>query len=272
MKHIMLLFLSEVHLDDEGNFSKSDYKTLDGKTMMECIQTNESAVRWTAETLKRQQEKLDCLFYFSTNRTKENITYKDKNKHIHKYHRTHEAVFLDLVRPFVEHCVRIDYDERSQTEESVRQVLEMADTIRSFMEEQEWAPEDAALHADFTGGFRHASMMMLSVMQLLKYRGIRTTAVLYSNRYEKQVENVTDIYRMFNLISGSDEFINFGSTREITAYMEGRPQTEETAVLLQKMRDFTNAVRICRTGKIAPLARELQIALKNFEKAGAVSL
>ena len=272
MKHIMLLFLSEVHLDDEGNFSKSDYKTLDGKTMMECIQTNESAVRWTAETLKRQQEKLDCLFYFSTNRTKENITYKDKNKHIHKYHRTHEAVFLDLVRPFVEHCVRIDYDERSQTEESVRQVLEMADTIRSFMEEQEWAPEDAALHADFTGGFRHASMMMLSVMQLLKYRGIRTTAVLYSNRYEKQVENVTDIYRMFNLISGSDEFINFGSTREITAYMEDRPQTEETAVLLQKMRDFTNAVRICRTGKIAPLARELQIALKNFEKAGAVSL
>ena len=31
MKHIMLLFLSEVHLDDEGNFSKSDYKTLDGR-------------------------------------------------------------------------------------------------------------------------------------------------------------------------------------------------------------------------------------------------
>jgi len=272
MKHIMLLFLSEVHLDDEGNFSKSDYKTLDGKTMMECIQTNESAVRWTAETLKRQQEKLDCLFYFSTNRTKENITYKDKNKHIHKYHRTHEAVFLDLVRPFVEHCVRIDYDERSQTEESVRQVLEMADTIRSFMEEQEWAPEDAALHADFTGGFRHASMMMLSVMQLLKYRGIRTMSVLYSNRNEQQVENVTDIYRMFNLISGADEFINFGSTREITAYMEGSEQTRETKRLLQTMRDFTNAVRICRTGKITPLAKKLQEALRDFEQAGAVSL
>ena len=38
------------------------------------------------------------------------------------------------------------------------------------------------------------------------------------------------------------------------------------------MRDFTDAVRICRTGKIAPLARELQTALKDFEKAGAVSL
>lgn len=76
----------------------------------------------------------------------------------------------------------------------------MADTIRSFMEEQEWAPEDAALHADLAGGFRHASMMML-LPQLLKYRH-PTTAVLYSNRYEKQVENVTDIYRMFNSFQG----------------------------------------------------------------------
>ena len=129
-----------------------------------------------------------------------------------------------------------------------------------------------ALHADFTGGFRHASMMMLSVMQLLKYRGIRTMGVLYSNRYEEQVENVNDIYRMFNLISGADEFINFGSTREIMAYMEGAKQTAETKLLLETMRDFTNAVRICRTGQIAPLAKKLQEALRNFEQAGAVSL
>ena len=148
----------------------------------------------------------------------------------------------------------------------------MTDAIRDFMEDHDWKPEDVELHADFTGGFRHASMMMLSVMQLLKYRGIRTTAVLYSNRNEKQVENVTDIYRMFNLISGADEFINFGSTREITAYMENRSQTEETRVLLQTMKDFTDAVRICRTGKIGPLAKDLQTALKNFEKAGADSL
>ena len=116
---------------------------------------------------------------------------------------THEALFLERIQSFAAHCVRIDYDERSQTEESIRQVLTMADTIRTFMESQSWLPEEVALHADFTGGFRHASMMMLSVMQLLKYRGIRTMSVLYSNRNEQQVENVTDIYRMFNLISGA---------------------------------------------------------------------
>ena len=269
MKHIMLLFLSEVHLDGDKKLSLSPYKLFDG-TMIDCVQTNESAVRWTANNLRRQQEQLDCLFYFSTKRTQEELCYIDDENHEHRL--THEALFLNRIGPFAANCVRIDYNERSQTEESVRQVLEMADAIRDFMEEHDWKPEDVALHADFTGGFRHASMMMLSVMQLLKYYGIGTTAVLYSNRNEKQVENVTDIYRMFNLISGADEFINFGSTREITAYMEGSNQTAETKILLQTMRDFTNAVRICRTGKIAPLAGELQEALQNFERAGAVSL
>ncbi|OBZ32251.1 TM1812 family CRISPR-associated protein [Megasphaera sp. DISK 18] len=269
MKHIMLLFLSEVHLDGDKKLSLSPYKLFDG-TMIDCVQTNESAVRWTANNLRRQQEQLDCLFYFSTKRTQEELCYIDDENHEHRL--THEALFLNRIGPFAANCVRIDYNERSQTEESVRQVLEMADAIRDFMEEHDWKPEDVALHADFTGGFRHASMMMLSVMQLLKYYGIGTTAVLYSNRNEKQVENVTDIYRMFNLISGADEFINFGSTREITAYMEGSNQTAETKVLLQTMRDFTNAVRICRTGKIAPLAGELQEALQNFERAGAISL
>ena len=269
MKHIMLLFLSEVHLDGDKKLSLSPYKLSDG-TRIDCVQTNESAVRWTADNLRRQQEQLDCLFYFSTKRTQEELCYIDDENQEHRL--THEALFLDRIGSFAAHCVRIDYNERSQTEESLRQVLEMAEAIRDFMKTKSWQPEEVVLHADFTGGFRHASMMMLSVMQLLKYYGIRTTAVLYSNRNEQQVENVTGIYRMFNLISGADEFINFGSTREITAYMEGSEQTLETKRLLQTMRDFTDAVRICRTGKIAPLARELQTALKDFEKAGAVSL
>lgn len=269
MKHIMLLFLSEVHLNRDRTLSVSRYKNLDG-TMIYCVQTNESAVRRTADILQKQGERLDCLFYFSTKRTQEEICYIDEVGD--ERTMTHEELFLERVRSFVPHCIRINYDEQSQTEESIRQVLKMADTIRAFMDELSWQPQEVSLHADFTGGFRHASMMMLSVMQLLKYRGIRTMGVLYSNRYEEQVENVNDIYRMFNLISGADEFINFGSTREIMAYMEGAEQTAETKMLLETMRDFTNAVRICRTGKIALLARKLQGAMKAFEEAGAVSL
>lgn len=269
MKHIMLLFLSEVHLNSDRTLSISLYDRPDG-SQVPCVQTNESAVRYTAERLQKQGEQLDCIFYFSTKRTRETIHYMDTNGQ--QYAMTHEDLFLKRVRPLAADYVRIEYDETSKIDGSIHQVMEMADSIRAFMKDHHWQPQEVALHADLTGGFRHASMMMLSVMQLLKYRKIRTTDVLYSNRNEREVENVTDIYRMFNLVSGADEFVNFGSTREITAYMQGHAQTEETKNLLTTMRSFTDAVRICRTGKIAPLAHELQKALKDFEDSGAVSL
>ena len=66
MKHIMLLFLSEVHLNDDRTLSVSRYHHLDG-TMIYCVQTNESAVRRTADLLKKQGERLDCLFTFQRN-------------------------------------------------------------------------------------------------------------------------------------------------------------------------------------------------------------
>lgn len=269
MKHIMLLFLSEVHLNPDRTLSFSRYKNPDGM-MIYCVQANESAVRRTADVLQKQGERLDCLFYFSTKQTQEEISYIDEIGD--ERTMTHEALFRERVQSFAAHCIGIDYDESMRNEESIRRALIMADTIRTFMEAQSWQPEDVELHVDVTGCFHHASMMMMAVMQLLKYGGIRMTSVHYSNRQEQQVENVTDIYRMFNLISGADEFINFGSTREIMAYMEGAEQTAETKRLLQTMGDFTDAVRICRTGDIALLAKELQEALKNFEQAGAVSL
>lgn len=269
MKHIMLLFLSEVHLNPDRTLSFSRYKNPDGM-MIYCVQANESAVRRTADVLQKQGERLDCLFYFSTKQTQEEISYIDEIGD--ERTMTHEAMFRERVQSFAAHCIGIDYDESIRNEESIRRALSMADIMGTFMEAQSWQPEDVELHVDVTGCFHHASMMMMAVMQLLKYRGVRTMSVLSSNRREQQVENVTDIYRLFNFISGAHEFIHFGNIREITAYMEGAEQTAETKRLLQTMDDFTNAVRICWTGKIMALAKELQEALNHFEKAGSVSL
>ena len=269
MKHIMLLFLSEVHLNPDRTLSFSRYKNPDGM-MIYCVQANESAVRRTADVLQKQGERLDCLFYFSTKQTQEEISYIDEIGD--ERTMTHEALFRERVQSFAAHCIGIDYDESIRNEESIRRALSMADIMGTFMEAQSWQPEDVELHVDVTGCFHLASMMMIAVMQLLKYRGVRTMSVLSSNRREQQVENVTDIYRLFNFISGAHEFIHFGNIREITAYMEGAEQTAETKRLLQTMDDFTNAVRICWTGKIMALAKELQEALNHFEKAGSVSL
>lgn len=256
MKHILLMFFSEARLHHDG-------------MMMDGVRDKESVVQSIADSLKVQGEQLDCLCCFSTKKLPEEIGYGDEVSCA--YILNHEALIPARMQSLAGHFIGIDYDERSQLEKRIHQVLKMADRIDAFIEEQSWQPEEVALHVDITGDVRYASMMMLSVIQFLKCRGIRKVDVLYADGNEQPVENITEIYRMFDLFSRADTFVNFGSIREIMAYLEGSVQTRETKILLQTVRDFNHAVRICRTGKITILAKKLQEALQNFEMSGAIS-
>lgn len=256
MKHILLMFFSEARLHHDG-------------MMMDGVRDKESVVQSIADSLKVQGEQLDCLCCFSTKKLPEEIGYGDEVSCA--YILNHEALIPARMQSLAGHFIGIDYDERSQLEKRIHQVLKMADRIDAFIEEQSWQPEEVALHVDITGDVRYASMMMLSVIQFLKCRGIRKVDVLYADGNEQPVENITEIYRMFDLFSRADTFVNFGSIREIMAYLEGSVQTRETKILLQTVRDFNHAVRICHTGKITILAKKLQEALQNFEMSGAIS-
>ena len=267
MKHIMLLFLNEIRLHHDRTLVVSRYKNIDG-TMIDCVQDNEAAIRRTATSLKRQGEQIDYLFYLSTKRTQEELRYVDEAGH--ECRLTHEAFFLERIQSLAAHCIRVDYDEHCPTGGRMGQAFEMAGTIRAYIAAQQGPSEGVQLHADVTGSFRHTAMM-LAVMQILKHYGFRKTAVLEADCHERQVEDVTDICRLFHLLSGTDAFINFGSTRDIMACMEGDEQPPETKRLLQEMHDFTQAIRLCRTGKIVPLAKKLREDLKNFEQVEAVS-
>lgn len=240
MKHIMLLFLNEVRLHHDRTLVVSHYKNIDGTTF-DCVQDNEAAIRRTAASLKGQGEQIDYLFYLSTKGTQEELRYVDEAGHERSL--THEALFLERIQSLAARCIRVDYDEHGQTGDRMGQAFEMAGTIRAFITAQQGPSEGVQLHADVTGSFRHTAMM-LAVMQVLKHYGIRTTTVLEADCHEEQVEDVTDICRLFHLLSGTDEFINFGSAREIIACMEGAEQPPETKRLLQDMHDFTQAIRL----------------------------
>lgn len=262
MKHIMLLFLSEVHVKNHI-LSDSVYHMSDG-TVFHCVQTNESAVKAVAHELKKKGERLNCIFYFLTKKAKQPILFLYQNQ---QQIMTHAEVFLQRVSSCADTFQSIDFDEDSTTDDSIRQIIKMADKIETFIKEERWDPEDVQLHADMTGGLRHASMMMLTVMQLLKYKGIHTTEVDYSNWKGEKIENVTEIYRMFNLISGADEFVNFGSVKEIDTYMQWHTMSHEMKKLLQAMHEFTDTIRICRTGQIKKSVANLRNTIDAFQSS-----
>ena len=258
MKNLLLFFLSDIHLNDKtGEFRISRYVGYKGREY-ECIQTNESAVDYLMDYL---DDKLDALFYFSSKKTKMEL---DVNVNGVSDTKTHVEWFQERINgkhPVLKDSFHgVDYDEDKDTDESIRQVTEMTEQIKGYLDHSE--DKDIRIYADMTGGFRHASMMMLSVLQLLdQYKGIKIEKVLYSNwkkakiftktqvdnqnceksidqnqqSYDKDhgiVEEVTELHRMFTLVSGTDEFVNFGSVKEIDRYFENRPKSKALESLI----------------------------------------
>ena len=148
------------------------------------------------------------------------------------------------------------FDEDAGTEGAMRYIAALGDVIQREQEAAEAAGvHDIVLHADMTGGFRHTSMMMLAIMQLSKYMGIRIGHVLYAgkdrNAPKGSIVFADDIHRMFDMIAGMDEFQKYGSVQALDEYFgDTRAYSEPFRSLLGAMRSFSDAIRICRTSII----------------------
>lgn len=273
-KHILIFFLSEVHAHRETHeLSVLTYERKNGEPQT-VIQTNETALRALMDMVEEKGEKINCIFYFASSRVKGPFTYKDQQGIMQT--TTQQDFFLQRVQREYEDipCIPISFDETKQPEMGIEQVTNMAQDIMAKITKEQWPIEDVRLHADMTGGPRTAAMMMLSVMQLLKYDGIVVDNVLYSykNRDRVSVEDATDVYGMFNLVSGADEFVNFGSVEEIERYFENRQQSPELQKLLWTMRDFSDAIRVCSPFLIRKHVNSLKKALDTFEQKENKSL
>ncbi len=158
-----------------------------------------------------------------------------------------------------------DYSEdgtgSTKLENNILQIAQIADAVKNFAKNS----EEVVVHADMTGGFRHTSMLMLSIIQLLRYRGIRIGEVLYSDPASREVYRVTEIQRMFTLITGADEFVKFGSVEALNEYFGAEPPPA-VKDLLEAMNRFAEAIKICRTSAIEDELENLSEHIKNFRK------
>ena len=279
MKNAVLLFLSEIHLSKGKYLSSTSYHAAPFADI-KCIQTNEAAVKYLLQKLAGQQETLDYIFAFSTQKTKETISYVDDRtgQQLAAVQRDIFAGEVAKVCPeLAKKIIYVDYDENCSAESIVLYVLKMVDEIRAILgtEDDSWR-----IHTDLTGGMRHAAVLMLSVLHMLKYSGIEIGQAIYANYFREdtsrnRIEDVSSIHRMFELVSSTDSCINFASMREVEKYFAAVPEREiskRLRDLLISMQEFSDAVKICRTGRfelsLKKLAANLQ-AFKNYQGKSA---
>jgi hypothetical protein len=277
-KHILLLFLSDVKTsfnDGIVNISKTKYTNIGGDGQTET--TNESAVRYLWE---KEHIQLDRLFVFASNLVRQDITDRDGHHYKDSFGNTctHLAYFRkrlvhDGVVSSINDCLNeqtiYPYDEDASVDETLLMVTEMADKIQEYVNKE--GTDNVVLHVDLTGGKRSVNMMMLGLMRLMEYNHVHIGKVLYSDYDTKKkqgtVIEVNHIYKLFDLISGAEEFVSFGNVSVIDKYYRNYKDEDKSAALqklLDAMKEFAAEIKLCHRGHFDQAVSNLQIAISEF--------
>lgn len=255
-RNIMLAFVSVVSLYRIQN--PIIYPDICGKKYI-SVQTNESAV-----VFEERKNPLSKIFLIATNAVKNNFAPAENEfgeiTHLNFLKRRLLKEFPQLEGKFFE----IDYSDDAGLEKNILQVAEIADVIQNYA--KNFPKEKLKIHVDMTGGFRYASMLMLSIIQLLKYRGIEIGDVLYSDPDNKKIYRLNEIQNIFTLITGADEFVKFGSVDALIEYFENAPDSSAYK-LIQAMKRFSETIKICRTNTLEEDLKNLVEQIKIFRKS-----
>ena len=279
--HVMVAFVSQLTQKP----SNVEYRSVDGKEIFSCMQTNEAAV-CQLQSLLQEEGGLAKIILIETDQARERVQRDtaDWLALMEKYRSASMSAVELLKAQSV--C---KYSELSQVfegieyskmgiEDSMRSIAGIAERVRAFAERvREEEPEaEVVLHADMTGGFRYAALMLLVVMQLSKYMGIRMGHVVYSDFVrggESRVHLTDDIRRMFDLVTGADEFQKYGSVQALEEYFSRSSRhSEDFSALFAAMRRFSDAIRICRTSVIEDEMTDLAEKIRAFRQAKPVSI
>lgn len=250
-ENILLTFLSDIKVDSDGTISKATYENVDGEP---AEITNESAVRYILQNSTSGE--LSKIFIFASEKVRGKISrYNDEEITHLDYFKRRMKKFL----PEVEFAV-YEYDETKFGDENLKSVAEMAKLIQNYAQSK-----NIRLHLDLTGGMRQVIMMMLDVIRLLEYSGVEIGELIYSNFTTKRVEEVKNIYELFQLISGVEEFVNFGSVAALKKYYDGKIQSDGLKKITGAMENFAEAIKLCRYGDFRNAVENLHDAINDFK-------
>lgn len=227
----------EIYYDQSGNFRTS------------CVHTNETALKYIDWYLDKKSERIDSVYAFVTSA----VASKD---------------FDNFCRIFVYKDYPINaipFDEKSVFTGSFKSIGEMFDALqKKYPVEQ----NKVTIHLDFTGGFRHANVLMLVLLKLLQYAGYELGCITYTNYSEHIIENVRELVELYTLIGGASEFAENGNVFQLQKYfklVEGKSADLEH--LLKQMESFSEQIKVSTNRDyLLETINELDRAIQGYKR------
>ena len=139
----------------------------------------------------------------------------------------------------------------------------LADAVQRIVRQ---IPPRAEVYIDTTGSFRNASYILLAVVRILEYSGIHCVKAVYSNYHAspRRIEDVTNAYRLFDLINAANSFTAFGNSTELERFFREKDNPRIRRVVTA-MKDFSKAVAMCRTSGLDGILAEMNESLSEID-------
>ena len=211
-----------------------EYNDKDGIFSEMCEHTNEAALKYVSWKLKQENENLAAAFGFVTDEAQKDF-----------------ARFQGLFTDYSFAIEQVPLYNNGDMTGSFKSICEMFDVLQKYIGEN----EDVVIHIDITGGPRHSVMLMLALIQMIKFSDAKVGMVVYANVLRKKsqsdvqkgmIEDVGDIMDMFTLISGAEEFALIGNVSQIQKYFEPRGNISWCLnSLLDCMENFSETIKVC---------------------------
>lgn len=136
--------------------------------------------------------------------------------------------------------------------------------------------EDINLYIDFNGGPRHIAVLILGIANLMKLRNVNVREITFmdfeNKKKEKEgdrevdrvpIESMDAIFGCVDLVSGVNEYINYGRCHLLTEYFR---ECEDPGIkeILRLLEDFANNMQMCLTDYVMTNKENIKKGLEKY--------
>ncbi len=250
---VIILFLSDYRDNPQVVYSASNGKNYYG------IQTVDAPIQYLVDTAQKDGA-TDFVFLCLT-------SHKVAFQTIDSFPgQTAYSRFKELVDLYTDHhasvkLIRYDYLD-------VNTMMTNPDEISNsiFQQITEAMPSPAAnAYIEYTGGLRDISFLMTSILRYLQFSGTICRKIVYSNYNRREIVNLDHIYNLYQIINGTDEFLNYGNSRQLKESFASQDPSSKTRELLEKIQAFSDAISICDVTSIDDTLKQVESAARKFD-------
>lgn len=242
----------------------NEYNDISGNFKEVCAHTNEAPLKYMIWKLRKEHKKIDTVYAFVSKEVEPEL---DRFKNLF----TKENLEIKPV-PMYDVNLSGSFKSISMMADILHQY---DDTNENKLDKSNKEDKTITIHVDLTGGPRHSVMLMMALIQIVKFTGAKIGMVTYANILKNQhglIEDTQELMNLFTLISGADKFVSFGDVSQIKEYFKNRENNSESLnKVLTAMENLSETIKVCgsyssMTNTLDTLAKAIQEYQQFYEE------